>query len=130
MYFQRFFLWVLWFRAYGTPCLYFCGISNWGNFRSMFWRRHKALRKLLIWIKLVFTAIVPICLQSFSLWFILFKAYDARCWYFFNIKLEQLQIKVLKQWHDLSKTVTFLKKKIHFHRLNKFLTVLWMCYSL
>ena len=79
-----------------------------------------ALVKLLIFIELVFTSIVQIYFQSFSQWFIPFKTYDTRCRYFFNIKVEQLQNKVLKQWHGLNKTDIFLKENFHCNLPNAF----------
>ena len=50
-----------------------------------------------------------------------FKVYDIRYLYFLsNIKLERLQITVLKPSHDLSKTVNFLKQGFHYYGPNVF----------
>ena len=43
---------------------------------------------------------------------------------FFNIKKEQLPIKVLKPWHGLNKTVIFLKENFHCNLPNAFSYVL------
>ena len=125
MYFQGFSAWFLRFRAHGTGCLLFRGMSSWSKCMSLFWRRHVALVKLLLLIKSVFKAINQIYFQS-SQWFILFKFYDTRYRYFCNIKLKQMQIKVLKQWLDLSKTAIFLKPIFHCYYLNVFSRLLWM----
>ena len=93
---ESFSAWVLRFRAYDTRCLHFCG-SQTGTivghcFEDFTW---------------FFRAIGQIYLQSFSQCFISFKACATRCWYFFNIKLEQLQIKVLKNGMTLVKLSYF-----------------------
>ena len=50
-----------------------------------------------------------------------FKVYDTRYLYFLSsIKLERLQITVLKLSNDLSKTVNFLKQGFHCYGPNVF----------
>ena len=52
------------------------------------------------------------------------------CAFFSNIKLENLQITVLKQWNDLSKILKFLKENFHCYRPNVFSKVLSMGFTI
>ena len=125
MYFQTLSAWVLRFRAYDTRYLHFRGMSSWSNCRSLFWNREVTLVKLLIFTKWAFTAIVQIYFQSFSQWFIGFTAYDTGYrQFFFEYQTWTIPDHSF-EWHNLWKTVIFLKENFRCYHLNVFSKLRW-----
>ena len=64
--------------------MHFYRIWNWNNCRSLFWRDHVTLEKLLIFSKDFFLAFVQIYFQSSSEWLIGFTVYDTSYLYVFS----------------------------------------------
>ena len=125
MYFQSSSQWVLRFRTYNTHCPAFLPNIKLELLQRTVLKPSRVFGKTIDIGKISYLS--SKCIFNTSLrGSMVFSPINNLTGIFLNIKLNQLQITVLRQWQDLSKTIIFLKGNFDCFRLDVFSRLLWM----